>query len=849
MKLRRWSLLLAVLLLLSFALPVFTVHAHMSIDPAVSATFPASINGYDILLKNSDALPTTAFPALGEVPVRGVALWIGLALFAISVALMFSKRSWSLHLSMGFALAAVGVFFNYTYQVQRLGNSLMFTLLLDEQFGMWLPAICAIIQAALVLISMKGREQLRVTDMQWRRVSSLCCVIALAFAFLPSMCVRVPDTLTGNPADAKYLNRSLSSVTEAIGGEPLLSSIAAENGAFQNVLDGELGTLVPLSNDATNIAGTFSIKQRGSTTNVMFLFALFCLLLAAVLQLFRKVDRWFPACVASLGAVLLIVNLPAQLTSSSSDLFVSATRQLAYLGFGYVSLFPVITVVFAAFGALTGVLSIRYAESPYFVNPVPETSRMRLTAVALAALALVFMVIPNFSVNFVKPGKNKVQNTVTVSVADTFLFRQDEALLSPATSKGKALYSDTETAGFTAQSVRDTMGRVTRLNSFLSWAGVLLCVGSIWLLLRKRDKKLVMTLVLMALAVRVLAWIVMQTSMPEAVGSIACNMPLFVTMPLLVFAAFFSNFADKKELPKKYKLFLLMLPFLVAVFLFSYLPLYGWSYAFYNYKFGIPMNDQEFVGFKWFTELVTNFGHRANMVRVMGNTFAMSGLSILTSWMPMVFAILLNEVTRTRFKKFVQIFTTLPNFISWALVFSFAMAMFAMDTGIYSKFMLGIGAIDKPVAWLNSNEHIWIKMWAWNTWKGLGWGAIMYLAAIAGIDQELYEAARVDGAGRWNQMRFITLPSLLPTFFVLLLLSISNIINNGMEQYLVFQNPMNKSVIEVLDLYVYNITSASTSSDMYSFGTAIGILKTLFSVTLLFLANFASKNLRGESIV
>ncbi len=135
--------------------------------------------------------------------------------------------------------------------------------------------------------------------------------------------------------------------------------------------------------------------------------------------------------------------------------------------------------------------------------------------------------------------------------------------------------------------------------------------------------------------------------------------------------------------------------------------------------------------------------------------------------------------------------------------------MFAMDTGIFSKFMLAIGAIDQPVAWLNSSEHIWLKMWGWSTWKGLGWGAIMYLAAIAGIDQELYEAAQVDGAGRWAKIRYITLPGLLPTFFVLLMLSISNILNNGMDQYLAFQNPMNKNTIEVLDLYVYNITIAS----------------------------------------
>jgi ABC-type sugar transport system permease subunit len=121
-------------------------------------------------------------------------------------------------------------------------------------------------------------------------------------------------------------------------------------------------------------------------------------------------------------------------------------------------------------------------------------------------------------------------------------------------------------------------------------------------------------------------------------------MCLFGSIPVLIFAASFSWFADHEELPKKYKLFLMMLPFLVAVFLFSYLPLYGWSYAFFNYKFGMPMSEQEFVGFKWFTELITNQGHRDNIVRVMKNTFGMSGLGLVTSWMPMAFAIFLNEI-------------------------------------------------------------------------------------------------------------------------------------------------------------------------------------------------------------
>lgn len=126
----------------------------------------------------------------------------------------------------------------------------------------------------------------------------------------------------------------------------------------------------------------------------------------------------------------------------------------------------------------------------------------------------------------------------------------------------------------------------------------------------------------------------------------------------------------------------------------------------------------------------------------------------------------------------------------------------------------------------------------------------MYLAAITGIDQEQYEAAKVDGANRWQQMRHITLPGLIPTFFVLLLLNISNILNNGMDQYLVFQNPMNKNFIEVLDLHVYNITiAAKGTSSLYSLGTAVGILKTLVSIILLFSANKFSRKVRGESIM
>ena len=141
---------------------------------------------------------------------------------------------------------------------------------------------------------------------------------------------------------------------------------------------------------------------------------------------------------------------------------------------------------------------------------------------------------------------------------------------------------------------------------------------------------------------------------------------------------------------------------------------------------------------------------------------------------------------------------------------------------------------------------MWLKMLAWGMWKGLGWSAIIYIAAITGIDPQLYEAATVDGAGRFQKMWYITVPELIPTYMVLLLMSIANILSNGMEQYLVFSNSVNKNIIEVLDLYVYNL---GIGSGIIPMSTVIGMVKSVVSVILLFSANGISKLVRGESIV
>ncbi len=301
----------------------------------------------------------------------------------------------------------------------------------------------------------------------------------------------------------------------------------------------------------------------------------------------------------------------------------------------------------------------------------------------------------------------------------------------------------------------------------------------------------------------------------------------------------------RRTMPNKYKLFLMALPFLILTFIFFYLPISGWIYAFYDYIPGIPLSETKFVGWKWFRTIAANPVQSAEVLRVITNTIAMSVLGIATSFFPVVFAILLSEIRTGWYRKIVQTLTTIPNFISWILVYSIAFSLFSVDNGLVNILLVKLGWTDAGINFLASNHHVWLTMIAWYWWKSLGWGAILYLAAITGIDQELYEAAEVDGAGRFRKIWHITVPGLIPTFFVLLILSIGNFINNGIDQYFAFQNAINKDTIEVLDLYVYNIAF----SNNLPFATAVSMLKSVISILLMFMANAMSKQFRDESII
>lgn len=291
-------------------------------------------------------------------------------------------------------------------------------------------------------------------------------------------------------------------------------------------------------------------------------------------------------------------------------------------------------------------------------------------------------------------------------------------------------------------------------------------------------------------------------------------------------------------------LFLLAIPVLAYVILFAYVPLWGLGYAFVKYRLGKPMLESEFVGLENFITLFKNPIIRKNIFQSVYNTLGMAGLNYLLIFLPMAFAIFVSEIRSPRIRKLVQTVSTLPHFISWVVVFALVNALLS-STGLINSLLVEWGLIDKPLNILMSDEHVWIKQEIFQRWKDLGWSGIVYFSAIASIDQEQLEAAAIDGAGRWARIRYITIPHLMPTLVVLMIMGFGRILNTGVEQYMVFENAFNKDYITTLDLYVYHL---GIGGGMISYSVAVGILKSVIALTLFYTTNYISKKIRGSGI-
>ena len=292
------------------------------------------------------------------------------------------------------------------------------------------------------------------------------------------------------------------------------------------------------------------------------------------------------------------------------------------------------------------------------------------------------------------------------------------------------------------------------------------------------------------------------------------------------------------------KLLLISIPFLLFVTAFSYVPLLGWSISFFRYYPGIPLNKLEFMGLKNFQLF---FSNKDQVLLVLRNTFVLSGLILVTLPLPAVFAIFLNEIRGKWFKKTVQTFSTIPYFISYVLIYLAFVTLFSPSDGMINTLLVQkLHILKNPLNVLNNDKIAWTVQTLTYLFKNLGYSAILYLSAIAGIDTQLYEAAEVDGAGRFQKIWNITVPGLITTFVVLLVLGLGNVLSGaGFEQYYVFGNAMVLDKLEVIDTYTYKMGMVQGN---YSFGTAMSMMKSVLSVGLLLISNFIVKRVRGNSI-
>jgi ABC-type polysaccharide transport system permease subunit len=303
------------------------------------------------------------------------------------------------------------------------------------------------------------------------------------------------------------------------------------------------------------------------------------------------------------------------------------------------------------------------------------------------------------------------------------------------------------------------------------------------------------------------------------------------------------NLTLRKKRPfTKDKLILLcmtLVPF-CSLLVFAYGPIWGWVYAFFNYRIGMPLKDCTFVGLHYFKIAFME----PDLYRVLRNTLAMSGLSLTIIPIAATFAILLSEIRYAKYKKFLQTASTLPNFMSWVIIFSIFFVFLAPGNGIINIVLSNMGL--SGIQPLGDVDITWYFQTAIRFWKELGYTSIIFFAAIASIDPEQYDAARVDGAGRLGTIWHITVPGIMPTVIVMLLISIGFLLSNGFEQYYVFYNGLVSPNLEVLDYYVYRVGLANKD---IPFATALSVSKTFVSVFLVFFSNYVSKKIQGKSVI
>ena len=311
---------------------------------------------------------------------------------------------------------------------------------------------------------------------------------------------------------------------------------------------------------------------------------------------------------------------------------------------------------------------------------------------------------------------------------------------------------------------------------------------------------------------------------------------------------------NKVILPKKktnwkiyfkryWQLYALLLIPLVYLFVFKYMPMKNILIAFKEYKLNMSLKDMPWAsdhGMKYFIKAFKN----ADFIRSLRNTLGLNLLDLIAGFpAPIIFALILNELAFKRFKKVVQTIAYMPHFLSWVIISGIALQLFAPTGGLINMLIADFGG--EPIPFLNESKH-WVATYiGMGVWQSFGWGSIIYLAAIAGINTELYEAASVDGAGRFKKMWHITLPGIKPTIVVLLIMNLGNILGGGFDRPFAMRNNLVTDVAEVISTFVY---INGVKGLKFSLTTAIGLFQSVVGFVFLLLANWISRKLGERGI-
>jgi len=288
-------------------------------------------------------------------------------------------------------------------------------------------------------------------------------------------------------------------------------------------------------------------------------------------------------------------------------------------------------------------------------------------------------------------------------------------------------------------------------------------------------------------------------------------------------------------------LYFMLLPCLAFFIIFSYIPMGGLMLAFKEYKFNKGILGSPWIGFDYFQAFFNDYQSKSLIV----NTLIISGMKLFVYLpLPIILALMFNEIRNKWFRNFAQSISYLPHFLSWVVVVGLVQRILAPDTGLLNQAIANMGG-DGSIFYMMDPKYFYTIMFSSFTWKSIGWDSIIYLAAIAGVNPDMYEAAKIDGASKFREMWSITLPSITPTILILFILSLGNILSAGFDQIYLLRTPGNAHLADILDTYIIRV---GLQGGQYGYATAVGMLQGVIGLILVIIVNRISRKISDTSL-